>query len=117
VPAFDVEAQVRGWVADEAQKQSFTDRVAWTVTVDRVGHPTPQGIRMAMQWTIGLSIETGLLTEGQKWLNNTMTIDRPVPEEKYTRDGVRQVIEGLRKHRIKLRSGQNGHGKLPAGKT
>jgi hypothetical protein len=110
MPAHDVEAQVRGWVADEAQQQSFTDEVGWMVTWDRVGVPTPQGIAYHVRWTIGLTIRTGLVHPKMRVLANTMTVDRSEPEEGPLRQGVAAVIEGLRKKRTQLKAPGNGHG-------
>ena len=114
MPAWDVEAQVKAWVEDEAAKQSFTGEVGWLVTWDRVGLLGPDGaVSYRIQWTVGLNIKTGLLDPKQKYLSNTLTCDVSVPDEAEIRKGVAAVIEGLRPHRTKMKAGSNGHGKLP----
>ena len=112
MPALDVEAQVKAWVEDEATKQSFTDTVGWLVTWDRVALATEQGLKFHVQWTVALAIETGLLDPKQKWLSNTLTVDRSVPGEDELRKAVAAVIEGLRKRRTLMKASSNGHGKL-----
>ena len=110
MPAHDVEALVRGWVADEAQQQSFTDEVGWMVTWDRVEVPTPQGIGLPRPVDDRADhpdrarppedAGTGEHHDRRPF----RTGRRPV------RQGVAAVIEGLRKKRTQLKAPGNGHG-------
>jgi hypothetical protein len=112
MPARDIEADVRAIVADEAQKQSFTDDVGWAVTFDRVGIMNGNGMSYRTQWTIMLDFATGLVDPRQRRLGNTITVDRTQPDEEDLRPAIAATIEGLRQHRKVMRAGQNGQGKI-----
>lgn len=104
MPAFDIEAEIRGWVADEAQKQSFTDKIGTLVKWDRRPVPTQAGMKQAVQWTVIISLPVHLL--GVPPLLQPFTFDQALAIEQTVRKGVADAIAMMRNQRDAIMSAQ-----------
>lgn len=110
MPAFDIQAQVTGWVLDEAAKQSFTDQIGVAVTFTRSIAVMPNGAQQwVIQWTILLTIPSGLVGRGP--VTNSFVLDASLPAEAPVRQAVAAAIEQMRKLRNQVRAVSNGHSK------
>ena len=101
---------------DEAQKQSFTDKIGVAVTWMRVPVPTPAGVAYQTVWTVLLTIPSGLAGVGDH--SSSFTCERAAPPEADIRKAVGEVIEQLRQYRqqqtAQLGNGHQG-GRSPGG--
>ena len=113
MPARSIAAKIEEWVADEVQKQSFTDDVGWIVyPVDGLIMVNGQPPQTQTHWRLTVTMQTGLLGANQKVITNHHGIEKPDPKEDEVRAKVAASIEELRQFRTKVRAPQNGHGAL-----